>query len=322
MAFELLSRIVFPKKDLFRGSIVGAAVGDALGMPTEYISKQELERSYGGRVTDFQKPTNHHPCSHLDAGQYTDDTQQVILLAESLRDSKGFDIHDFGKRMGEWAHKCRNEPGYNRFAGGTSISASMRLYDGEDPYKTGVSRATCGSAMRIAPIGLFYHDDMELLEKNAKDASAITHNHPAAIDSAVLIAYLVASGINKVPVDQAVSEARNLLRSDLRKNVDFVIASKDKTPEEVAHVIGASESSYETVPMALHCFIHSPTDFEQTVIEAANLTPGDTDSIACIAGAISGAYNGLRSIPDRFKTVEEFDYLVKLADKLHQGAKK
>ncbi len=305
-----------PKKNKFRGSLVGAAVGDALGMPTEYISDNELESNFGGRVASFQKASDYHPCSHLDAGQYTDDTQQVILLAESLRDKSGFDIHDFGKRMGEWAHKCRTEPGFNRYAGGTSISASMKLYEGVSPFETGVRRPTCGSAMRIAPIGLFYHKDMVALEQYAKDASAITHTHPAAIDSAVLISYMIASGINGVPVDEAVFEASSLLRSDLLKNVNFVIAGRDRNPKDVAAVIGSSESSYETVPMALHCFLHSPDDFEKTVIEAANLTPGDTDSIACIAGAISGAYNGLNNIPKRFKTVEDYDDILKLADAL------
>ena len=90
-----------------------------------------------------------------------------------------------------------------------------------------------------------------------------------------------------------------------------------KSPEEIAKIIGVSQSVYETVPMALYCFLHSPNDFEQTIINAANLVPGDTDSIACIAGALSGTHNGLKAIPDRFKNkVEDAKMLRELGKRL------
>lgn len=305
----------------FLGCIVGAAVGDALGMPTEYISDRQLHNRYGAKVTKFEDPSPNHPCGHLKAGQYTDDTQQVILLAESLVSKRWFDLHDFGQKMGQWANNCETIPGYDRFSGGTSISASMELFHGKDPQKTGKPAPTCGSAMRIAPLGLFFYNNMDKLQEAAYWASAVTHNHPAAIDSALLISHLVGYLVNDLPLGNALKGATEVLHSDLRQNVDYVIRNRDKSPRVIGSQIGVSQSSYETVPMALHCFLHTPDDFEETVINAANLTPGDTDSIACIAGAISGAYNGYESIPLKFtKGLEDHDELFELSRRLLEAS--
>ena len=170
----------------YEGLIFGAAIGDALGMPTEYISKEELDQFYGGRITNFERPHQNHPCSHLNAGQYTDDTQQLILLTESLIQKKGFDIFDFGQKIGEWAHRCQTVSDYNRFAGGTSLSAGIKIHCGENPLTAGGSRATCGSAMRVSPLGLFYRNNISQLKEIATRASLVTHNNLAAIDSAIL----------------------------------------------------------------------------------------------------------------------------------------
>jgi ADP-ribosylglycohydrolase len=299
------------------GCLVGAAIGDALGMPTEYISQRDLDTFYKGRVTDFEKATRGHPCSHLNAGQYTDDTQQLMILAESLVENNGFDINYFGKKLGEWGHKCRTESGFDRFSGGTSLSAALELYSGKSPYETGKPRPTCGSAMRVAPVGVWYHNLPHELEKMAKISSQITHTHPAAVDAAVLISSVIANLLNGRTPSESVEQSKKLLVSDLNSKINYIINNHTKHPLDVVKIIGASESVYETVPMALYCFLHTPLDFEQTVITAANLVPGDTDSIACIAGALSGACNGIAAIPDRFKLkLEDFEKLTLLGQSL------
>ncbi|MBS3123413.1 ADP-ribosylglycohydrolase family protein [Candidatus Woesearchaeota archaeon] len=307
--------------NLAKGCLVGAAVGDALGMPAEYISKNELHLFYNGKIDSYQKANNNHPCAHLKPGQYTDDTQQLILLAESLVVNKSFNLLDFSQRIGQWAHDCQTIAGYDRFSGGTSMSAGLAIFNGSNPRKTGINRATCGSAMRAAPLGIFYYDNLQKLNFAAADSSLITHSHPAAIDSAIFLSKTIASLINCVNPEDSVQEAKSTLTSDLVQRLNYVFENKDKEPNLVAKEIGASESTYETVPMALHCFLHSPSDFEQTVVNAANLVPGDTDSIACIAGALSGAYNGLSSIPDKFTvTLEDYLSLSELGEKLlHLG---
>ena len=122
-------------------------------------------------------------------------------------------------------------------------------------------------------------------------------------------------------IKEAAQKSRELLSSDLKKNIDYVLANTHKNPREVAAKIGASESAYETVPMALHCFLYSPEDYEQSVTEAANLVPGDTDSIACIAGALSGTYNGVEAIPKKWRQeIEDSLLLQKLSKDLFEAS--
>ena len=68
------------------GCLVGLAIGDALGMPTEGIGKTLLKELYGGAVQGYENPSPHYPNSHLKAGQWTDDTRQAIALAKSLNE--------------------------------------------------------------------------------------------------------------------------------------------------------------------------------------------------------------------------------------------
>ena len=112
--------------------------------------------------------------------------------------------------------------------------------------------------------------------------------------------------------------AKSLVKSELRKHLDYVISNIDKHPDELAKKIGTSERVYETVPMALSCFLHSPDEFQETVVNAANLCWGDTDSIACIAGAMSGAYNGYNKMPFEYKgKLEDRQRLEGLATELY-----
>jgi len=288
-------------KDRFKGCILGAAVGDALGMPTEYITQAQLDTLYNGRVTTFQNPSKSHPCGHLKAGQYTDDTQQIIVLGNSIVKNKGFNFLDFAKDLGVWGNRCTTESDYDRFAGTTSLSAALEIYVGKDPNLTGKPRATCGAAMRIAPVGLFYSNDINKMQEVAKDAARITHCHSEAIASAVFVSGVIAYLLNDKNHFEAVNSARSLLNGDLGEKLDYVISKNSFKPKEISKVIGTSEDVCETVPMALSCFLYSPENFEETVVQAANLVCGDTDSIACIAGAISGAYNGYSKIPQKFK---------------------
>lgn len=309
-------------EDRFDGCLLGAAIGDALGMPTEYLQKSYFEKFYKGKVMDFENPLPDSPCGHLKAGQYTDDTQQIIVLAKSLIKNHGFNIEGFAKDLGEWGWKCRNKKDYNRFGGGTSINAAIEIYNGKNCNETGINSPSCGAAMRIAPIGLFYNKNLELLKDYAIDASRITHKNLTAIDSAVLVSSIIAMLANgKKPIEAIESANNNEVEYNLRKNVGYAIGNKDLEPNEVASSIGVSENAKETVPMAIYCFLHSPDDYEKTVINAANLVPGDTDSIACIAGAISGAYNGIKKIPKRFlEKIESRNELENMARDLYPEA--
>ena len=142
-------------RDKVRGAIIGLAVGDALGFPTEFISRHQILERFGPEgVTDFV--ASHHP-----AGTYTDDTQMSIAVAEGLLDA-GIDasiddlMQAIANRFVTWARSPEN----NRAPGGTCLRGCANLADGVPWRDAGVANSKgCGSAMRVAAIGIAYQGE-------------------------------------------------------------------------------------------------------------------------------------------------------------------
>jgi len=306
------------KIDRFAGCMLGAAIGDAFGMPTECISEQDLRERYNGKVTDFVEPISPHPNQHLSAGQYTDDAQQMIILAESLRHNDGLDIKDFGRRFAEWGRKNREDKNYWRFPGSTSLRAAEELEKGVSPYESGSQHTTsCGSAMRVAPIGLLYHGNIEQAIKQAELSSMISHNTQACKDGAKMVALTVANLLNEMPPVEAVLKASESLKDEiLTGSILYAIKNRDQSPSRIS--LGKSSSIYDTVPFAVYSFLHSPENFREIMITAANAVPGDTDSFACIGGAFAGAHLGVDKIPTSLKTrLEDYPLIKRVAEDLY-----
>jgi ADP-ribosylglycohydrolase len=188
--------------------------------------------------------------------------------------------------------------------------------------EAGVSASKgCGSAMRTAPVGLLYWDDEERLIDVARASSLLTHRHPTALAAAVATALLVSWAVKHEDPgaypDRLALVARELDGGDeVAALAERITGVLDEPPERVLceDVLGLSWVGDEAVASALYCFCRSPDDFRQAVLTAAN-TIGDSDSIACIAGAISGAYNGVSAIPSIWRRqVENADHLVEVAD--------
>ncbi|MFQ6010146.1 MAG: ADP-ribosylglycohydrolase family protein [Candidatus Aenigmatarchaeota archaeon] len=302
-------------KDRFLGSMYGAAIGDALGMPVENYSAERIRNKYGV-LKEYVKPPLGHPCSHLDAGQWTDDFQQVMLVAQTLTENNGFDAEKFSKKFAEWGRlniEEESEPKkWWRYPGTTSLGAARRLLDGNEWHKSGSYSATCGSAMRVAPIGLFYYNDKEL-EEMAKKSSIVSHTHPAAIAASVCIAKAV-----------AYSADGNICFKDLvdtsRKYSDEFSHKLVRTRELDTNLrkIGTSWKAVEA-PVAAIYIAMKDKGFEESVVEAVN-AGGDTDSVACMVGAIVGARVGKSRIDKRFfDGLEGREVIEKLATELYEA---
>jgi ADP-ribosylglycohydrolase len=156
--------------------------------------------------------------------------------------------------------------------------------------------------MRSAPIGLFYHDDFEKMKMVAIAASLSTHGHPCALAGSLATAYLVSLALhntNPESMTDMLCHATKPISSEFTAKVMQVVPALNKEPQEAFRVLGEGWVAEESVACALYCFLRSPYDYVQTVLTGAN-SNGDSDSIACIAGAISGAYNGIGAIPKRW----------------------
>ena len=283
----------------FRGCLLGLAVGDALGMPTEGFSAQEI-RSRFGQVRDMLPAPQGHFHSGLEAGQYTDDTEQALLLAESLIENAGFSPDRFAELLARWGASWTLDEKLNRGVGFTSRSAVENLLAGISWKESGLALPTCGSAMRVAPLGLLYHCDLSVVSRYAELQSLPTHNGPAARAGSIAVAVGIALSLKGFCKEMVLRTAASLASRADREFAERLLWTQslfDLRSEDALGLIRNSPHVSEAVPAAFYCYAKFPP--EEALIAAAN-GGGDTDSIASIVGALCGAATGAAWIPERW----------------------
>lgn len=303
------------RSDRFRGSIVGLAVGDALGHATEFVSSLAAIRLRWGSegVTDFV-PSGKHP-----AGTFTDDTQMTVAVARALCRAGRRDLDALMELMGEEFVAWSRSPHNNRAPGGTCLAGCRNLARGLHWRDAGVKGSKgCGAAMRAAPVGLYFADDDAAMIRVAAAQSALTHSHPTGVASGVAAAAPVAWAARGGGLDgmldytrQKVSELSEELLVDVGCDprvvkklgvremldaLDQVAEHASTEAEDVCALLGGAWVGEEAVACALWCVLRAGGDFRGAALRGAN-SSGDSDSIACIAGSIAGALGGIDAVP-------------------------
>jgi ADP-ribosylglycohydrolase len=302
-------------EDKFIGALTGCAVGDALGAPVEGMPADSIRAKYG-KVTDFLD-------ERFGSGRITDDTQMTVCLTQSILELGNFDAEHAASRFALWIANSDAGIKEARGVGMACATACRRLRDGAGPENSGVDSAGCGAAMRAAPVGLRYYRDPGKMRSASISQALITHTNPEAVAGAAAVAFAVGLGINDDGEIDRPSFLRSISRHVARidRNMSAKIAGLsdylDAAPQEGFSYTGNGGYVMETVPAALFAFLQSPYHLEETVITAVN-AGGDTESIGAMAGAVSGSFNGVESIPDRWRdNVEGRDYLQSLGFRLY-----
>jgi len=283
-------------QDKFAGCLLGLAIGDALGMPFEGMRGEVIRKRYG-EVTEFL------PARGLAAGQYTDDTLE-----------KGHvDPEDVAQRFVGWF-----DAGDLRGIGRSCLEGILSVKRGiswRESGRRGKWAAGNGTAMRIAPVGLIDSRDLKRLREDCWATSVITHNNPEAVAGATAVAYAIARLVSgEVDKEAFLPEIATFVGdSEMARNLEQAqgLLSTGTPTEEALAVLGTSGYVVETGASALYCFLRTPGNFMTTVASAVK-GGGDTDTIAAIAGAISGAYNGVASMPQHL--VEQVEDSMKLQE--------
>ncbi len=302
----------------FEGCLLGLAIGDALGMPVEGLSPEKIWKLYG-KVDDFLPS----PARRLGPGQFTDDTQMMLIHAESIVERGGVDPEDLAARLIRWVRE--GEP---RGIGHTTLRAIRRLMSGASWEESGVEgefAAGNGVAMRIAPVGLLNAWTPERLREDVEKAGVITHRNPEAIKGGLAVAYAVArlaSGAGPEGLLEEVCEfvGPSRVAENLRKAGELL--KRGIEPEQALEILGTGGYVVETVASAFYCFLRTPEDFAASVVTAV-MGGYDTDTTAAVTGALSGAFNGISGMPGRWvERVEKSDYIKKLARAIYEIARK
>jgi ADP-ribosylglycohydrolase len=309
--------------DRVLGSLAMACIGDALGAPTEQRGIEEIRHLWGGRVEKFYAPPDDAPYgSGRKAGQITDDSSQLLYLADAYIEHNGqMSPRAMANALLRWADNGEYFP---RFAGPTTRASVTRLRAGEDPEETGkIGRLTTegtsnGAAMRVAPAGLAHPGNPEEAVRDALMTCLPSHATTLGVSGAAAVAAAVAvamtPGVFFMDVIRAAqwgaAQGAQLGRKygrdtggpavTRRLGVALDVAARARDLDEaivhISETVGSGLHISEAVPAALAAFLAASGDPFQTVVISANLGD-DTDTVACIAGSIAGAYTGFGGVP-------------------------
>ncbi len=274
------------------GAFVGGAVGDALGAPFEFkagglYSSTFPERVVGG-VGEMTGGGGWSP------GEFTDDTQMAIALAESLVANHGINSADIWERWRAWASSAKDVGILTRQA------LSAESHDGAAraaELSNGGKSAGNGSVMRNTPIAVFLFDQpLPVVIESAIEQSALTHNDPQAGFGAAIHAAMICAGIQGADMFGAIEDALALLPVEARETWGPLL-SDAWSPSDSQLTNGTVWTCLAQAVWALR----TSSTFEEAVTKAIDLGD-DADTVGCVAGSLAGARWGIQAIPSRWST--------------------
>ena len=296
----------------FKGAMVGLAIGDALGGPTEFMSREELVAKHG-KVTDMIGGG----WLNLKPGEYTDDTQMAERMAQAIVHKKGFDLEEIGKEFVGWLNTDPKDVG-----GLTRESLELKRIGvpadqaGQIPWvMSGYENAGNGSVMRAAPVGLLTaFKSVDEIDTTARASSAITHADPRATYGTAAINYATALIIGGEP--NVVDKVGAWLKDKNPVLSEAVLAVKDMNAEDLR----TSGYSVHTVQAAFWA-LHHAKSYVDGVLTVSNLGE-DTDTAGATAGILLGAKFGVEGIPQSWRSqLQNREGLEDLAVQIHALAK-
>lgn len=276
------------------GSILGTAVGDAIGLPYEGLSPRR-----GAKLWGF--PNRHRFFFGL--GMISDDTEHTCMVAQSLIASGG----NLSKFQSQLAWRFRfwlwGLPGGIGFA---TLRAIIKLWLGFSPDKSGIFSAGNGPAIRAAILGVVIRDS-ERLREFVGVSSRITHTDDKAEYGAFAIALAaqIACETEYVSGDEFILKLKSCLPTEAAELISLIrdavdsVKRGESTPQFAAKfglTKGVSGYIYHTVPVAIHGWLSHQNDFAAAITNVIQCG-GDTDSTAAIVGGIVGAAVGKEGIP-------------------------
>lgn len=345
-------------RDRIRGSLIGGAIGDALGYPVEFIySFGEIQKRYGERGITRLDTRQHWLEDEEQAGKavVSDDTQMTLFTANGLLNAKKQGISlKYGicrayiewylTQIGKKSPKYRDcwisdvpELNHRRAPGNTCMSSLDDIYRDKDPMNNSKG---CGGVMRIAPIPLYAaaQERMSIEEADllAGESAEITHQHPLGYISAALMSHVIYRlardiDLTRESMKRYIMEGVDMLRkhydayhndvermAELAERAIFLLDNGKTDLENIGH-LGEGWTGEEALAIALYCALKHFDSFEDAMIASVN-HGGDSDSTGAVTGNILGAAIGYEAIPQFYKDdLEMHDLILHMADDLYRG---
>jgi ADP-ribosylglycohydrolase len=299
------------------GMLAGVAIGDALGMPAEFLSPEQI-RDWYGQVDGLLAPHPEHPHHRLVAGSVTDDTDQTLILAQLLIEQGSVAPNEFAKRLLAWSETPRVRE--NRFVGPSTQKALAALARGVPFEEIPRSGTSVGAAMRVAPLAIAF-PDRSVLAEQVVASCAVSHFTRNAISGAMAMAYALSEALQPggdactgtgactstgvLSVARAAQAGAVIGRdygdwswaAPIERRIAYALAWAESCQEvetltRLYALIGVDLYPEQLVPCAIALAYLAQGDPQRAMLLAANLG-GDTDTLASMTGSICGALSGL-----------------------------
>lgn len=272
-----------PGEEVFAGCLLGTAVGDSIGLPTEGLSRRRLSRLYPGEL-------KHRLVFGM--GMMSDDTEHTVMVAGSLlrhSSEPGSFAVELGRSLRWWFAAIPAGVGLG------TARAICRLWRGIPASRSGVGSAGNGPAMRSSIIGVYFLDDPAKRESFARASCLVTHHDPRALEAALLVAEAAAFAAKRVPSEEVLDSLEGMIHSrEMEERFASLKVHLGDAAELTAYAeaIGSGKQvsgfAPDSVSVALYGWLRYRGDFRRIISEVV-ACGGDTDTVAAIAGGIAGA---------------------------------
>jgi len=288
-------------KSKILGGLFGVCVGDALGVPVEFVSRERLKQNPVSKMIGFG-------CYNQPPGTWSDDSSMTFCLAESL--CKGYDVYDIADKFSKWLFDNYWTPHGEVFdAGGTTRAALGHIKKVKHPSMAGgvgESDNGNGSLMRTLPLAFYVKDfnDKKKFQIIA-EVSAITHGHIRSVIACCIYVEILVNLLNGKDKEEAYEDMKNVIIEYFKKEKKELELFDRILDKDIGLFLEDEIKSggyvLDTLEASLWCFLNN-NSYKETVLSAVNLG-GDTDTTGAIVGGLAGVYYGFENIPKEW--VEE-----------------
>ncbi|WP_315283007.1 ADP-ribosylglycohydrolase family protein [Prevotella pallens] len=284
-------------KDKIYGTIFGQAIGDALGLGTEFMSKKEVREKYPDGLKEYSQIIRDYHRVQFQPGSWSDDTDMMLCIANAIIEDKGINLHTIARNFKQWVYSPET-----RGVGQTTLKVLSIAEYVEKPHQvaeliwrmTRTKNAANGSVMRTAIIGL----KKENVAQTAEDVCKLTHFDPRCVGSCVIVSEIIN---HLIWHDEQLSYSQIMtIGNKYDKSIAEYIDKAYYNGIESLELDEPSSIGYtlKALGSALWCLFHA-NDFEEGLLRVVN-EGGDADTNAAVACAMLGAKFGYTSIPQKY----------------------
>jgi ADP-ribosylglycohydrolase len=309
-------------EDRFKGVLFGQAVGDALGLGTEFMSRAQVRDKYSDGLSAYDQIIRDAHRKRWKRGDWTDDTEQMTLIVDSLLEKREIDVCDIARRFAHWE-------GQGGLGVGDTVYAVLhhpKFF--ADPHaaaadvwgNTGRWQAANGAVMRTAALGLWEGHDESKVMANAENVCKITHFDPRCVASCVAVCVAIRRLVHgEGDVESIIAHVRELATAQDPRVAPFFDLAESK---DIESLILDDEDSMGYTLKTLSAGIWAlrfASSYEEGITAVIH-QGGDADTNASVAGALLGARFGYESIPRPWiEGLTWRKFMNRVAEELYQG---